>query len=45
MRCPYLVVRSLDPTGKGASRWMNRWKPALTAFAITLGDRLFVTEK
>ena len=44
MKCLYLVVRSLDPTGKGASRWMNRWKPALNAFAITFGERLFTTE-
>lgn len=41
MKCLYLVVRSLDPTGKGASRWMNRWKPALNAFAVTFDSRLF----
>lgn len=41
MKCLYLVVRSLDPTGKGASRWMNRWKPALNAFAVTFDGRLF----
>ena len=41
MKCLYLVVRSLDPTGKGASRWMNRWKPALNAFALTFEGRLF----
>jgi len=41
MKCLYLVVRSLDPTGKGAARWMNRWKPALNAFAITFEGRLF----
>ena len=34
MKCLYLVVRSLDPTGRGAERWMNRWKPALNAFAV-----------
>jgi len=44
MKCLYLVVRSLDPTGKGASRWMNRWKPALNAFAITFDGRLFPTD-
>jgi len=43
MKCLYLVVRSLDPTGRGAERWMNRWKPALNAFAITFGERLFPT--
>jgi putative transposase len=41
MKCLYLVVRSLDPTGKGADRWMNRWKPALNAFAVTFDGRLF----
>jgi transposase-like protein len=41
MKCLYLVVRSLDPTGKGAHRWMNRWKPALNAFALTFEGRLF----
>ncbi len=29
---------SLDPTSKGRKRWMNRWKPALNAFAITFED-------
>ncbi len=46
MKCrPYLVVRSLDPTGKGAHRWMNRWKPAPNAFAITFEGRLFPTDQ
>ena len=40
MKCLYLVVRSLDPTGRGSERWMNRWKPALNAFAITFEGRL-----
>lgn len=33
MKRLYRVVRSLDPTGTGANRWMNRWKPVLIAFA------------
>ena len=41
LKCLYLVVRSLDPTGRGADRWMNRWKPALNAFAVTFDSRLF----
>jgi putative transposase len=41
MKCLYMVVRSLDPTGSGQQRWMNRWKPALNAFAITFEGRLF----
>ena len=40
MKCLYLVVRSLDPKGTGQERWMNRWKPALNAFAITFEGRL-----
>lgn len=39
----YLVVRSLDPTGRGRKRWTNRWKPALNAFAITFEGRLTPT--
>ena len=41
MKCLYMVVRSLDPTGSGQERWMNRWKPALNAFAVTSEGRLF----
>ena len=33
LKCLYLVARSLDPTGTAKKRWMNRWKPALNAFA------------
>src|SRR6478752_5783912 len=40
LKCLYLVTRSLDPTGTGRTRWAIRWKPALNAFAITLGQRL-----
>lgn len=39
LKCMYLTVRSLDPTGKGQIRWSARWKPALNAFAITFADR------
>jgi len=45
LKCLYLVVRSLDPTGRGSERWMNRWKPALNAFAITFEGRLFPTDQ
>jgi hypothetical protein len=37
-------VRSLDPTGKGRKRWMNRWKPALNAFTIAFEGRIFPNE-
>jgi putative transposase len=40
MKCLYLAVRSLDPTGRGQQRWSTRWKPALNAFAITFEGRL-----
>jgi len=36
LKCVYLAVMSLDPTGKGRQRWSNRWKAALNAFEITL---------
>ena len=35
LKCLYLTVRSLDPTGRGRKRWMNRWNAALNAFAVT----------
>jgi transposase-like protein len=40
MKCLYLTTRSLDPTGKGRTRWATRWKPALNAFAITFEARI-----
>ena len=40
MKCVYLAVMSLDPTGKGKQRWSNRWKAALNAFEITFDGRL-----
>jgi putative transposase len=45
LKCLYLVVRSLDPTGRGSERWMNRWKPALNAFAVTFEGRLFPADQ
>jgi len=40
LKCLYLALTSLDPTGKGRSRWSNRWKAALNAFDITFDGRL-----
>lgn len=31
LKCVYLALMSLDPTGRDRQRWMNRWKPALNA--------------
>jgi transposase-like protein len=36
----YLAVTSLDPTGKGRTRWSNRWKAALNAFDVAFDGRL-----
>jgi putative transposase len=41
LKCLYLVTRSLDPTGKGRTRWSMRWKPTLATFAITSEGRSF----
>jgi transposase-like protein len=40
LKCLYLTIRSLDPTGRGRQRWINRWKPALNAFAVTFEGRI-----
>jgi transposase-like protein len=41
----FLVVVSLDPTGRGRQRWTNRWKAALNAFDITFDGRLTAGRK
>jgi putative transposase len=40
LKCVYMAIMSLDPTGKGRKRWVTRWKAALNAFAITFEGRL-----
>lgn len=40
LKCVYLAIMSLDPTGKGRKRWSNRWKAALNAFEVTFDGRL-----
>lgn len=40
LKCLYLALTALDPTGKGRKRWTNRWKAALNAFDITFDGRL-----
>jgi putative transposase len=44
LKCLYLVTRSLDPTGTGRTRWAQRWKPVINAFAITFCDRFPAAE-
>jgi len=45
LKCVYLAIMSLDPTGKGQQRWMNRWKAPLNAFEITFPGRLTAGRK
>ncbi len=40
LKCVYLAVTSLGPTGKGRKRWIIRWKAALNTFEITFEGRL-----
>ena len=40
LKCVYLALMSLDPSGRGRQRWTNRWKPALNAFTIAFPGRL-----
>ena len=40
LKCVYMAVMSLDPTGTGRKRWTMRWKPALQAFDIAFDGRL-----
>jgi putative transposase len=45
LKCVYMAVMSLDPTGAGRKRWMMRWKPALNAFEIAFDGRLAAGRK
>jgi transposase-like protein len=45
LKCVYLAVMSLDPTGQGRKRWTMRWKPALNAFEMTFEGRLAAARK
>lgn len=40
LKCVYMAIMALDPTGKGRKRWSNRWKAALNAFEIAFDGRL-----
>ena len=44
LKCLYLTIRSLDPTGRGRARWINRWTPALNAFAVTFEGRIEIND-
>ncbi|MBO4161245.1 IS256 family transposase [Micromonospora sp. MMS20-R2-23] len=45
LKCVYLAVMSLDPTGQGRRRWTMRWKPALNAFEMAFEGRLTTGRK
>lgn len=45
LKCVYLAIMSLDPTGQGRKRWTMRWKPALNAFDMTFEGRLSAGRK
>jgi transposase-like protein len=38
LKCVYLAIMSLDPTGKGRKRWVSRWKAPLNAFELASPD-------
>lgn len=40
LKCVYLALMSLDPTGDGRRRWTMRWKAPLNAFQIAFEGRL-----
>ena len=40
LKCLYMALMGLDPTGRGRGRWVIRWKAALNAFDITFEGRL-----
>jgi transposase-like protein len=45
LKCVYMALMSLDPTGVGRQRWSNRWKGALNAFAIAFPGRIILSTK
>jgi transposase-like protein len=42
LKCAYLAVMSIDPTGVARQRWSNRWKAALNAFTVAFPDRIIL---
>jgi putative transposase len=44
LKCLYLTIRSLDPTGRGRARWITRWKAPLNAFAVTFEGRISIND-
>ncbi|WP_405363738.1 IS256 family transposase [Kitasatospora sp. NBC_00085] len=42
LKCVYMAIMALDPTGAGRKRWTTRWKASLNAFEITFDGRLSI---
>ena len=40
LKCLYMALMGLDPTGRGRGRWTMRWKAALNAFDVRFEGRL-----
>ncbi|MET8156717.1 IS256 family transposase [Sphaerisporangium sp. NPDC005289] len=40
LKCVFMALMSLDPTGQGRKRWTMRWKAPLNAFQIAFEGRL-----
>jgi transposase-like protein len=45
LKCIYLALMSLDPTGTGRKRWVARWKAPLNAFELAFPGRLSTAGK
>jgi putative transposase len=43
LKCVYLAIMSIDPTGKGRKRWVSRWKAPLNAFELAFPGRLITS--
>ena len=43
LKCVYLAVMSIDPTGKGRKRWVSPWKARLNAFELAFPGRLITS--
>jgi transposase-like protein len=43
LKCLYMALMGLDPTGRGRGRWTMRWKAALNAFDVAFEGRLSAT--
>lgn len=40
LKCVYMAIMSLDPTGTGQKRWTSRWKAAMNASDMAFDGRL-----